>query len=40
MHENVEPAQAEAFAAKLKATLKDPDYGRRAPQPGTPEWNG
>ncbi|MFM8549380.1 MAG: NAD(P)H-dependent oxidoreductase subunit E, partial [Verrucomicrobiota bacterium] len=40
MHENVQPADAEKFAAQLKATLKDPSYGQNAPVPGTPEWNG
>lgn len=40
MHENVKPEEAEKFAAQLKATLKDPSYGRNPPVPGTPEWNG
>ena len=40
LHENVAPDQAEAFAAKIRATLSDPNYGKSAPQPGTPEWNG
>ncbi|MBM3826761.1 MAG: NAD(P)H-dependent oxidoreductase subunit E [Verrucomicrobia bacterium] len=40
MHENVQAEDAEKFAAKLKATLKDPSYGQHPPVPGTPEWNG
>jgi NADH-quinone oxidoreductase subunit E len=40
MHENVKPEDAEKFAAQLKATLKDPTYGKNPPVPGTPEWNG
>ena len=40
MHENVTPDQAEAFAAKIRTSLTDPNYGKTAPQPGTPEWNG
>ena len=40
MHENVQPADADKFAAQLKATLKDPSYGQNPPVPGTPEWNG
>ena len=40
MHENVQPVDAEKFAAQLKRTLSDPIYGLKKPVPGTPEWNG
>ncbi len=40
LHENVTPDQGAAFAAKIRASLSDPAYGKAAPAPGTPEWNG
>lgn len=40
LFENVAPANAEAFAQQIKASLSDAAYGKAAPTPGTPEWNG
>jgi NADH-quinone oxidoreductase subunit E len=40
LHENVTPESAPAFVAQLRASLKDPNYGKNPPVPGTPEWNG
>ena len=40
LHENVTPDQGAAFAAGIRASLGDPAYGKAAPAPGTPEWNG
>ena len=40
LHENVAPETVGAFTQKLKDSLKDADYGKKTPTPGTPEWNG
>jgi hypothetical protein len=40
LHENVTPASAETFAQKLRDSLNDPNYGKTAPQPNTPDWKG
>jgi NADH-quinone oxidoreductase subunit E len=40
LHENVTPASAENFVQEIRASLQDPNYGKTAPQPNTPEWKG
>ena len=40
LHENVAPEKAAEFSEQIKNSLKDSNYGKNKPQPGTPEWNG
>jgi hypothetical protein len=40
LYENVKPENATAFADHIKQSLHDPQYGKKQPQPDTPEWNG
>ena len=40
LHENVAPEKAAEFSEQIKNSLKDSNYGKTKPQPGTPEWNG
>ena len=40
LFENVTPEKAAEFTQQLKASLKDANYGKAKPTPGTPEWNG
>ena len=40
LHENVAPEKASEFSEQIKNSLKDSNYGKNQPKPGTPEWNG
>ena len=40
LHENVAPEKAAEFSEQIKNSLKDSNYGKNQPKPGTPEWNG
>ena len=40
LHENVAPEKAAQFSEQIKNSLKDSNYGKNKPVPGTPEWNG
>jgi len=40
LYENVTPEKAAAFSNQINNSLKDANYGKNKPQPGTPEWNG
>ncbi len=40
LHENIAPEKAAEFSEQIKNSLKDSNYGKTKPQPGTPEWNG
>jgi hypothetical protein len=40
LYENVTPEKAAALSNQIKNSLKDANYGKNKPQPGTPEWNG
>ena len=40
LYENVKPENATAFADQIKQSLHNPQYGKKQPQPDTPEWNG
>jgi NADH-quinone oxidoreductase subunit E len=40
LHENVAPEKAVEFSEQIKNSLKDSNYGKNKPVPGTPEWNG
>ena len=40
LYENVTTEKAAALSNQIKNSLKDANYGKNKPQPGTPEWNG
>lgn len=40
LYENIAPEKATEFSEQIKNSLKDSNYGKNKPQPGTPEWNG
>lgn len=40
LHENIAPEKAAEFSEQIKNSLQDSNYGKKQPQPGTPEWNG